>query len=69
MEEKQKSAVDYILDNLHYLHSTKWDDITEKARLLFEEQIKDACRKFGNLNGVDEEDFEQYYDNTFKSEI
>jgi hypothetical protein len=29
------------------------------------QQIIDACKEFGNLNGVDENDFEQYYNEKY----
>lgn len=29
---KKQSAVEWLEDNLHYLHSTKWDDILEQAK-------------------------------------
>jgi len=32
----------------------------------FRKAVIDACKKFGNLNGVDTEDYEQYYQETFK---
>ena len=37
-----------------------------KAKEMEKQQIIDACEKFGNLNGVDMEDFKQYYNQTFK---
>jgi len=54
--------------------SNRWnpiDDIVKKATQLLEEekrQIVEACKEFGNLNGVDEEDFEQYYNQTYNNE-
>lgn len=66
MAEKQQSAVDWLLDKLHYLHSTKWDDITQQARLLFEEQIKNAWMDGGST--LSAKNAVKYYDNTFKSE-
>ena len=32
MNNKQQTAVEWLVDNLHYLHSTKWDDIVEQAK-------------------------------------
>jgi hypothetical protein len=37
-----------------------------QAKEMEKQQIIDACEKFGNLNGVDIEDFKQYYNETFK---
>lgn len=28
----KQTAVQFLVDNLHYLHSTKWDDILEQAK-------------------------------------
>lgn len=38
---------------------------TEQAKEMEKQQIIDACEKFGNLNGVDIEDYKQYYEQTF----
>jgi hypothetical protein len=38
----------------------------EQAKEIEKQQIIDACKKFGNLNGVDIEDYKQYYNETFK---
>ena len=35
----KQSAVEFLVDNLHYLHSTKWDDIIEQAKEMEKEQI------------------------------
>jgi hypothetical protein len=39
---KEMTAVEWLIDNLHYLHSTKWDDILEQAKEMEKEQIMDA---------------------------
>ena len=36
----KQTAVEWLADNLHYLHSTKWDDILEQAKAMEKEQIK-----------------------------
>jgi hypothetical protein len=38
----KQTAVEWLVDNLHYLHSTKWDDIVEQAKEMEKEQIVDA---------------------------
>jgi hypothetical protein len=39
------TAVEFLVDNLHYLHSTKWDDIIEQAKEMEkEEKIEFACQ-------------------------
>ena len=35
------TAVEWLIDNLHYLHSTKWNDILEQAKEMEKEQIID----------------------------
>jgi hypothetical protein len=34
----KETAVEFLVDNLHYLHSTKWDDILEQAKAMEKEQ-------------------------------
>ena len=40
--ENKLTAVEFLADNLHYLHSTKWDDILIKAKEMEKEQILNA---------------------------
>jgi DnaJ-domain-containing protein 1 len=40
-------------------------ELEEQAKEMEKQQIIDACKKFGNLNGVDIEDYKQYYNQTF----
>jgi hypothetical protein len=40
----------------------------KQAKEMEKQQIIDACEKFGNLNGVDIEDYKQYYSETFKKD-
>ena len=65
----KQTAVKWLIDNLHYLHSTKWDDIVEQAKEMEKQQIIDAC----NLESSDyrgmptyNKSGEQYYNETFK---
>jgi len=44
MKNKQ-TAVDFLIDNLHYLHSTKWNDILKECKEMEKEQIKEAFQK------------------------
>ncbi len=41
------------------------DDAFDEAIEKEKQQIIDACKEFGNLNGVDETDFETYYNQTY----
>ena len=68
MSNKKQTAVDWLVDNLHYLHSTKWDDIVEKAKAMEKEQIKEAYSN-GYEAGWDSEDWvpENYYNETFNT--
>lgn len=38
----KQTAVEFLLDNLHYLHSTDWDDIIEQAKEMEKQQIIEA---------------------------
>ena len=75
----KQTAVDWLADNLHYLHSTKWDDILEQAKEMEKEQMRlvhkngydnSQYRHDCNYGGVEYWDsvpkpFEAYYNETF----
>lgn len=42
MDTKKQTAVEWLVDNLHYLHSTKWNDIVEQAKAMEKQQIINA---------------------------
>ena len=35
---KQITAIEWLLDNIHYLHSTRWEEIIEEAKKMENEQ-------------------------------
>ena len=49
------TAVEFLVDNLHYLHSTKWYDVLEQAKEMEKEKLKQMY-----LKGIEN------YDSTFK---
>ena len=53
----KQTAVEFLVDNLHYLHSTKWDDILEQAKLIEIDQMR-AVHLMTWMNK--DFDFEQY---------
>jgi hypothetical protein len=59
----KQTAVEWLIDNLHYLHSTKWDDILEKAKEMERQQIINAVDGYPtNLRHLDGPDYyEQAY--------
>jgi hypothetical protein len=75
----KQTAVEWLADNLHYLHSTKWDDILEQAKEMEKEQMRlvhkngynnSQYRHDCNYGGVEYWDsvpkpFEAYYNETF----
>ena len=64
----KQTAVEFLIDNLHYLHSTKWDDIIEQAKEMEKEQISNAY-VYGSAYGIDIENGlspNNYYNETFK---
>jgi hypothetical protein len=77
----KQTAVDWLADNLHYLHSTKWDDILEQAKQMEKEQMRlvhkngydnSQYRHDCNYGGVEYWDsvprpFEGYYNETFNT--
>ena len=37
----KNTAVEFLIDNLHYFYSLKWDDIVEQAKEMERQQIID----------------------------
>jgi hypothetical protein len=62
----KQTAVDWLADNLHYLHSTKWDDILEQVKEIEKEQIGRAYQE-GLLDGLNHTP-KDYYNETFKQQ-
>ena len=65
----KQTAVEWLVDNLHCLHSTKWNDIVEQAKEIEKQYIKD-----GFIMGINNEihgykTSEEYYKKTYKKQI
>ena len=61
----KQTAVEWLADNIHYLHSTKWNDILEQAKEMEKQQIIDACNQI-EVIGLDHElPGEKYYNEQF----
>ena len=61
----KETAVKFLLDNMHYSTSTKWQDIIEQAKEMEKEQIMNSW-----VNGVISDNnmtAEDYYNKTFKN--
>ena len=41
----KQTAVEFLIDNLHYLHSTKWNDILKECKEMEKQQIKESFLK------------------------
>jgi hypothetical protein len=67
--EKQ-TAVDWLVENIYYLHSTKWNDIIEQAKAMEKEQILQALNdgKAMIISPTSNKSLEQYYKETYKQE-
>ena len=63
----KQTAIEFLVDNLHYLHSTKWDDILEQAKEIEKEQIKNAW--LNSLTKGDYNSAEEYYNETFNKKL
>ncbi len=63
MDVMKQTAVEWLADNLHYLHSTKWDDILEQVKEIEKEQIGRAYQE-GLLDGLNHTP-KDYYNETF----
>lgn len=46
----KQTAVEFLLDNMHYSTSTKWQDIIQQAKAMEEEQRVESYKK-GYING------------------
>jgi len=61
---KQQTAVEWLVDNIHYLHSTRWEEIIEEAKEMEEKQITDAWED--GKDSFSTRNAKQYYNETFK---
>ncbi len=59
----KQTAVEWLIDNLHYLHSTKWNDILEQAKAMEKEQIGRAYQE-GLIDGMNHTP-KDYYNETY----
>jgi len=71
----KQTAVEWLVDNLHYLHSTKWDDIVEQAKEMEKDMIIETSKNsyitgyLDNQAKVDDSNNfpEEYYNETFNT--
>ena len=79
MESKKQSSIEWLMNELsfenglgvrHPSHSefANLNEYFEKAKEIHKQEIIDACEEFGNLNGVDIEDYIEYYNQTFNQQ-
>ena len=66
-----KTAIEFLVDNLYYLHSRKWNDILEQAKEMEKQQIINAHgNKKEILGDLSNHTYiltgEYYYKETFK---
>lgn len=66
MKNKQ-TAVEFLIDNLHYYYSTKWNDILKESKKMEKQQIIDAHNNGKNILPPNESG-KQYYNETFKQD-
>ncbi len=66
----KQTAVDWLIENIYYLHSTKWNDIIEQAKAMEKEQILQALNdgKAIIISPTSNKSLEQYYNETYKQE-
>lgn len=70
MENKKLSSIEFLIKELYEKmemsgNGRVFDLISEKAIEMHKKEIIDACEEFGNLNGVDIEDYKEYYTQKF----
>ena len=73
MKDNKQSSVEFLLENLHLQHSTKWDEIVEQAKAMHKEEIMDAhiegqrvFDKFPHTQWTNDQ-AEQYYNELFNT--
>jgi hypothetical protein len=66
----KQTAVDWLVENIYYLHSTKWNDIIEQAKAMEKEQILQALNdgKAMIISPTSNKSLEQYYNEIYKQE-
>ena len=66
----KQTAVEWLIENIYYLHSTKWNDIIEQAKAMEKEQILQALNdgKAMIISPTSNKSLEQYYKETYKQE-
>lgn len=60
----KQTAVEFLIDNLHYSTSTKWKEIIEHSKAMEKEQIMNAW--VIGLFSEGKTTAEEYYNQTFK---
>jgi hypothetical protein len=71
MESKKLSSIEWLIEELGEYFPIGVGGIelmVEKAKEKHKQEIIDACEEFGNLNGVDIEDYTEYYNQTFNQQ-
>jgi len=66
----KQTAVEWLYKNLLENPISNQDveyneAVFHNAKAMEKEQVINACEKFGNLNGVNQEDYERYYNDTY----
>ena len=61
------TAVEFLLQNIHLIHSTKWNNIIEQAKEMEKQQIINAYYYDPNCDEI-KDDGEQYYNETYGKE-
>lgn len=78
----KQTAVDWLIENIYYLHSTKWNDIIEQAKAMEKEQMSQVDSNGYNRNQYNHDleyggseyweeipqEFEQYYNENYKKD-
>lgn len=68
----KRTAVEFLVDNLNYYYSPKWNDILNQAKEIEKQQIIDAYEYSTSQFSVDAridypKSAEQYYNEQFKN--
>jgi len=81
MENKKQSSIEWLIKEIEnrngiidsetdpYVKGSMihfgYEDLYKEAKEKHKQEIIDACEEFGNLNGVDIEDYTEYYNQNF----
>ena len=66
MKTAMQEAIELFEKSVPIRRTNEWNKIKKYFLEKERHQIIDACKEFGNLNGVDDSDYQNYFNETFE---